>query len=142
MRPVALLLALALVTGACGGGEEGVLLIPEGNYRVGKSVVAGQINPPTGNAVVVVKHIGDKIEFAMNGELEPGYSCQPRVWIVRLDANGDATSVERTQENCTQSLTKAAYESLLRNYRIVQTGFVERISDGDTQIEIYYDRQT
>ena len=140
MKSSALILATLGMVG-CGGTEAGVLLIPEGSYRMGQSIVAGKINPPTGNAVVVVKHVGDKIEFAMTGELEPGYSCQPRVWVVRLDGNGDATSVDRTQENCTASLTKAAYESLRRNYRTVQTGFVERISDGDIQIELYYDRQ-
>lgn len=135
------LFLVTLAMWGCGGTDGGVLLIPEGSYWPGQTIVAGKISPPTGNAVVVVKHVGDKIQFTMTGELEPGYSCQPRVWVVRLDGNGDATSVERTQENCTQSITKAAYESLLRNYRTVQTGFVERISDGNTQIEIYYDRQ-
>ena len=143
MRPVVIVLgSLALLPlVACGGEEAGILLVPAGNYHVGNSIVAGKVEPPAGNATVEVQHVGDRIQFTMTGTLATDYSCQPRVWIVRLNASGDATSVERTQENCTQSISKAAYESLGRNYRLVSAGFVERITDGNTQIECYYDKK-
>ena len=120
---------------------EAGLVIPAGVYRMGKEIKAGVESPPTGTATVTVAAIGDgRTQFTISGELESGYSCQPRIWVAAIGANGDASSVERTQENCTVSMPKSAYEALKRNYRMSGTSFVERITDGEAQLEFYYDK--
>jgi hypothetical protein len=143
-------LACSLVAAACGGSSSddsdsasapAGLVIPAGNYTTAKSISAGQETAASRQSLVVVTHIGAKTQFTVTGLIADGYSCQPRVWLAKIDAAGDASEVERTQENCTQSITKAAYEALKRNYRLNGTGFIERISDADVQIELYYDRK-
>jgi hypothetical protein len=152
MRCLMIVCALACsLVAACGGGAgddsdaaaaPAGLVIPAGAYRVAKFIAAGQETPAATEATVVVSMLDTgKTQFVLTGEVTKGNTCKPRAWVAKIDAAGDASAVERTQENCTESAPRAEWEARKRNYRLSGTSFVERISDGETQIEVYYDRK-
>lgn len=117
------------------------LVIPAGEYRLSRYIAAGQEITTLGTASVAVAVVGSKTQFTLSGDIVEGYSCKPRVWLAKIDTAGDASEIERSQENCTESKPKAEFEALKRNYRMNGTGFIERITDGETQIEVYYDKK-
>lgn len=123
--------------------ESTTLIIPDGVYKSTKSIVLGETTTHTTAMTCTVTHDNEYTVFTLQGTQTNGtekYSCNPRVWKAKIDKDGKASNISRTEENCTSSMNKAAYESLKRVYKINSTGFSEVVSDNEIQFEYFYEK--
>lgn len=146
------LVAFALVLAACTSADDdsktetanGIEFIPAGTYSMSQLVAGGEVIPQdTTQNSVVVSFDGDKTRFEFRGTISDGnqeYSCQPRVWTARVNANGATSDVRRPEENCTASLSEAQFVAIKRSYTLTDSGFIEKLDNGGITSEAHYTR--